>query len=455
MNKNMQLLQAIVGDIVREPAPDKLLEGEEAVRWINSPQFAFALVTGSGERVGIMRNGAVAAGKLASSLAKTHPQYHRGAHPRNLTTAIARTAIEAFAGRVAASIDSADLTALEKNVSEWFAANVVPRKYLVPCSIIPDHAPSFAIGPVTFCHLSDFLEQKGIRVDNQKDNIVYGPLLQAMGERYATWIAEVEIDGCEEARASAMADLAVDVALVGIQMVIPLTYSRAMARITGRTMPAWIGNVHTSASQTSTAIHRRDAGLGFSGGAFDSFRSKQTAILESIGRRVEAYVRGCAKLKNLQQAWCDAAYWFHEGLAEPLDTIAVAKLETAIEALLAPGSTKLSNARLCQAIQAFYGLKKTDRLGTNASITVEAFVKEIVGARSQILHGTFSTLTQNVSVTRGNVEGLSFDLLRLSSLAIDQYSTLTAPEDNAREFLDWIDGQRQAVASADHRLGDK
>lgn len=447
MNNNTQLLQIIVGDIVREPAPDNLLEGDAAARWSKVPQFSFALVTGSGERVGIRRNGAVAASKLASSLAKTHPQYHRGAHPRNLTTAIARASIDAFVGREPASISSIDLEALEKEVSEWFAANVMPRKYFVPCSIIPDYALSFAIGPVAFSHRVDFLEQKGIRVENQNDKIVYGPLLQAMDERYATWIAEVEIDGCEEARASKMADLAVDVALVGIQMVIPLSYSREMARITGRTMPAWIGNVYTSASQTSTTIHRRDPGLGFSGGAFDSFRSNQTVILESIGRRVEVYVRGSAKLQNLEQGWCDAAYWFHEGLAEPLDTIAVAKLETAIEALLAPGSTKLSNERLCHAIQAFYGLKKTDRLGTNASITVAAFVKEIVGARSQILHGTFSTLSENVGVTRGNVEGLSFDLLRLSSLALDKYRASTAPTDNAKAFLGWIDGQRQAGAS--------
>jgi hypothetical protein len=175
-------------------------------------------------------------------------------------------------------------------------------------------------------------------------------------------------------------------------------------------------------------------------------RFAQTAILESVGRRVDAYVRGGVKLPNLEQAWCDAAYWFHEGLAEPPDTIAVAKLETAIEVHLGAESTKLSKKRLCQAIQAFYGRKETDPLATDASINVKQFVEGIVGARSRILHGTLSTLMENVDV-RGTVEVLSFDLLRRSSLALDGFSALAVPDDTAKAFLDWIDEQPQPGAA--------
>lgn len=37
------------------------------------------------------------------------------------------------------------------------------------------------------------------------------------------------------------------------------------------------------------------------------------------------------KLPFLEQAWCDGAYWMREAFAEPIETIAVAKLETSIE----------------------------------------------------------------------------------------------------------------------------
>jgi hypothetical protein len=448
-SQNLGYLRAIVAAMVRQPAPDRLLEGEEALRW--AAQFPVSRVTGAGERVGILRNGVVAVNKLASALAKTQPRYRRGAHPQNLAKALVDASIQAFSDRTAASIGSADLSVLERAVSEWFLENVKPRTCLIPCWIIPDipsfaHAHPFAVGPVEFCHVSILLKQEGI--GNPEKNIVYGPLFQAMDEREATWVAKIKIDDCEETRASEMADLAVDVALVGVQMVIPKSYSRDMARITGRTMPTWIGGVHKSGSQTTTTIRRRDPGFGLSGEAFDQFLSQQAALIKSVGRRVNAYVQGGVKLPSLEQAWCDGAYWFHEGLAEPLDTIAVAKLETAIEVLLGAESAKLSKERLCQAIQAFYGLKQADPLGTDPSISVKKFVESIVGARSRILHGTFSTLTENVIATRANVELLSFDLLRLSTVALGRYTALEAPVDTAKAFLDWVDKERQFGASS-------
>jgi hypothetical protein len=438
-SQNLGYLRAIVNAMVRQPTAGRLLQGEDAVRWAS--EFPVSRMTGAGDRVGILRNGVVATNKLATALAKTQPRYRRGAHPLNLAKAIVNVSIQAFSDRTAASIGSADLSVLEKAVSDWFVENVKPRTYLIPCWVIPDmpsfaHAHPFAVGPVEFCHVSILLKQEGI--ENPEDNIVYGPLFQAMDERGATWVAKIEIDGCEETRASEMADLAVDVALVGVQMAIPKAYSRDMARITGRTMPTWVGGVHKSGSQTTTTISQRDPGFGLSGEAFDQFLSQQAALIESVGRRLDAYVRGGAELPCLEQAWCDAAYWFHEGLAEPLDTIAVAKLETAIEVLLVAESTKKSKPLLYQAIQAFYGLKQADPLGTNPSISIKTFVDSIVGARSCILHGTSSTLTENVIAPRANVELLSFDLLRLSTLALDRYTALEAPGDTPKAFLDWV-----------------
>ena len=344
MTTHLEYFRAIVAHTVDEPPTGKLLVGEEANRWARG--FAFARSKPTGGRVGVRRDGIAAAIKLARSMAQDNPQYHRGARYRTLTEAILNASMENFAGRAPDSITTADLAALKAAVEEWFSQNVVARCYAVPCSLMPDlsgfpNARPFTIGPVAFRHVSDFMKARNSADPEERmlDEINYGALLQTMNERQATWVAEVEIDGCEETKASEIANLAVDIALVGIQLVVPRNYSRNMARITGRTSPPFVGSVYRIGSQTYSGRHWQRPGQGLSGGFFDEIMSNEVEMIRSVGRRVDAYVRGGSKLPKLEQAWCDAAYWFHEGLAETLDSIAVAKLETAIEVLLGAESS--------------------------------------------------------------------------------------------------------------------
>ena len=120
-----------------------------------------------------------------------------------------------------------------------------------------------------------------------------------------------------------------------------------MARVTGCTSPPFVGSVYRIGSRTHFGMHWREPGQGLSGGAFDELVSGEVEVIRSVGRRLDAYVHGGSKLPKLAQAWCDAAYWLHEGLAETLASIAVAKLETAIEVLLGAESSSKSERRLC------------------------------------------------------------------------------------------------------------
>ena len=97
-------------------------------------------------------------------------------------------------------------------------------------------------------------------------------------------------------------------------------------------------------------------------------------------------------------------------------------------------------------MHAFFGLKQTDPLPTNPSTTIKEFVEEIVGARSRVLHGTLSTLTESPEVTRDTVESMSFDFLRRCTLALDGYGAVANPTDTAKAFLNWIDAERHASA---------
>jgi len=449
MTTHLELLRAIVTHTAQEPPPGKLLVGEEANRWARA--FTFSRVKWSGERVGVRRDGVAAAIKLARAMAKDNPQYHRGARYRTLTEAILNTTMQKFAGRAPDSIIADDLAALKAAVQDWFSQNVVPRCYVVPCSLMPDlsgypNAQPFTIGPIAFRHVSEFLKARNSTNPEERmfDEINYSPLLQAMNERHATWVAEVEIEGCEETKASEIADLAVDIALVGIQLVVPRNYSRNMARITGRTSPPFVGSVYRIGSRTHGGMHWRIPGHGLSGGAFDEILSKEGDMVRSVGRRVDAYVHGGSKLLHLEQAWCDAAYWFREGLAETLDTIAVAKLETAVEVLLGAESSKKSEKRLCEALHAFHGVNENDPIATDPSVSIKQYVKGIVGPRSRFLHGTWSTLAENAETTRADAEALSWGLLRLSSLALDRYGASKSPADIATAFLKWINAEREA-----------
>ena len=186
-----------------------------------------------------------------------------------------------------------------------------------------------------------------------------------------------------------------------------------MARITGRTSPPFVAIVYRIGSRTYGGFHSQPPGQGLSGGSFDEIMSNEVEMIRSVGRRVDAYVRGGSKLPKLEQAWCDAAYWFHEGLAETLDSIAVAKLETAIEVLLGAESAAKSEKRLCEALHAFHGVNEDDPIATDPSTSIKQYVKRIVGPRSRFLHGTWSTLGENAEATRADAEALSWGLLAL------------------------------------------
>ncbi len=272
-----------------------------------------------------------------------------------------------------------------------------------------------------------------------------------MQTQSAYWVAEITVEGFDEPAGLERASLAVDLALVAVQMAIPVFYSRDMARLTGRTMPSWIGSVTKVNGQGRFGSQRRDPGLGFSAGAFDQFISKATSVLGSVGNRVRAYVtdHAASALTKLDQGWSDAAYWFHEGLAEPLDTIAITKFETAIEVLLSAENSKQSSNRLHQAFSSFYGLAPESPYPPGTSRKVEDFVKGIVGSRSRILHGTLSTLTANSLATdehggRKIIELLSMDLLLSFSLRLDQYASESESKDNIVAFLQFVSLRRQA-----------
>jgi len=267
-----------------------------------------------------------------------------------------------------------------------------------------------------------------------------------MNERSAVWLAEVEICALDQQVGTERANLAVDVALVAIQMSLPLYSSREISRITGRTMPSTIGTFFRTKDSVHSGMEQRAPGLVISGEFFDHALASRAPLIESVGRRVKAYVQGASSLPKLEQAWSDAAFWLHEGLAEPLSTVAVAKLETAVEVLLSAESSKGSTKRFREAFESFYGLKGSDPIRQGDQQTVNQLIKSVVGARSRVLHGTSSTLSPSTSTAeqegREVFEMLALDLICRFTLALDEYAKEPGAVDETYRFLEWIGKDR-------------
>jgi hypothetical protein len=71
---------------------------------------------------------------------------------------------------------------------------------------------------VSFLHIEDLFRREGVNCENADQHVVYGQLVRAMRERSASWIGEITIKNWKETRALKTASLAVDIALVSIQI---------------------------------------------------------------------------------------------------------------------------------------------------------------------------------------------------------------------------------------------
>ena len=157
-----------------------------------------------------------------------------------------------------------------------------------------------------------------------------------------------------------------------------------------------------------------------------------------MGRLVKSFATGQYRFRKLEQAWCDAAYWLHEALAENIDAISAVKLETALEVLTWAGSTSGSQARLEAILAAFYGLDPGDPIRSESSMTAKQFAKRIVSERSQILHGTRSTLNWRSVTNRNGDEGFVVEVVRRAAIELEAYASSPSPKDDPDAFLTWV-----------------
>ena len=376
---------------------------------------------------------------LARSLQQNRAALQRGCKFESLRIVVAKAVIRLFESRIeqGPTVSPEDLAQLKDTVKEWFAKESASRTHVVPCAVIPYPARSFDIGSVRFMHADEFnAADLGVE-EHAGFRTVWETIERQLDEHAASWVTVVEIAGCESARSEEMADTVVDIALGALQTILGARNARFMSRITARANPPYRGGISVSENEISERLRNMEAGRLLHPDTLQSIIGSTEELIASFGSRINVFLRGNSDLQALEQAWCDGAYWFHEGLAEPMDTVAVAKLETALENLFAAGSSSGSLKRISTALRVMGSGQSSENTETKR---VE-FAKRVVEARSRVLHGTRSTTRDDPGIDREPVEMVVQELLARYSLLLDAYSSEDGVEDkdNVESFLEWVD----------------
>lgn len=71
-------------------------------------------------------------------------------------------------------------------------------------------------------------------------------------------------------------------------------------------------------------------------------------------------------------------------------------------------------------------------------MTAKQFAKRIVSERSQILHGTRSTLNWRSVTNRNGDEGFVVEVVRRAAIELEAYASSPSPKDDPDAFLTWV-----------------
>lgn len=391
--------------------------------------------------VAILRSGHEAFTQLSESIISQFPAMERGTTFSNFQTELFDFLGNNYLGRDAASVGAPEVSVLHEHFATWFAKLASPRRIFVPCVISPWSAPRFSIGPAVFIFIeeatrSEFYPQSDPADILSRDG--FDRMLQLMKDTHANWVACVPIQGCEHQRAEEIGALAVDLAIVALQLAAPALDTRTMSRLDARRGAAEKRTLSEADGYYNAGWTKMEPGLSIGTGTLADILRKTEPLITAVGSCVRSFAAGSFRLPNLERAWCDAAYWLHEALAEPLDSIAVAKLETALEVLLGAESASGSQTRMLTILGTFYGLKPDDPLTKGATTTAKQFAQSVVRDRSRILHGTWSTLNSRLASNRNGLENFVTAVVRRAALELEDYAFTASPEDNIDAFLAWV-----------------
>lgn len=393
--------------------------------------------------IGLKRKGSDAFQKLCEQIYDNSIIYSRGCRFEEASSKIFDLLIEHYLDKDPSGISNKDYLDFLQSFEGWFRENSGDFTIYVPCGITLQKSESFSIGSIRFVHIDNLIEVNG-------SSFGFDDLIEKMRFESFSWIAVVRVSECTSSRSEEMANLASDVAIAALQISVPIGYSQTMVRMTARRNPAHTISVKGTPNGIAANWHRDEPGLAIGPGSLEEFLSKGRLILDAAGKCIDSYLTGKSALPCLHLAWCDAAYWFHQGLAERLDTVAVTKHETSLEILLRSQSTQAARSMLKLAFKAFLGMEEERLINPESTYTVKKLVEEFITDRSRILHGTSSTLTGRPDCDRGSLKVVNGMMLIYFALELVKYSCSDEQKDNSKDFLNWVAAQEKPAEDTSH-----
>ncbi|HZZ61224.1 MAG TPA: hypothetical protein VFE63_08630 [Roseiarcus sp.] len=389
LGREIGLLRTLATHLEKRPLPFERLTQEslrrEGLGYVREK---------AGGIIAIRMPGHYAFTELADCLLDRLPGMERGAIYAEIQTELFNF-IEDYVGREPSTVGSKDAEALVTQFEKWFADKASPQRVFVPCVISRTPVPRFEIGLVTFEFIdrvttSDFYPHAG--GDAALHRRGFDDLVRWMREWDADWLARVSVDGCEQERAEEVAEVAVDLVIVALQLAAPYLDTRTMVRLDARRGTSQKRTLSEADSYHSAGWTRKEPGMTIGRGTLPDILQKAAPIFTAVGNVVRSFASGSFRLPALERAWCDAAYWLHRALGESIDSIAIAKLETALEVLLGSESSSGSQQRMLDILSGFFDLGPDDPIAPGSLLNARQFARNIVRDRSRILHGTWSTL---------------------------------------------------------------
>lgn len=415
-------------------------QGQITQEFMQRSGFAATRVLKDWTVVGLSKVASQAFLELADLIATDIPTLNRAVILSDYQNHLFAAVAEGHRASQADKLLHSDVDNLIADIHDWLAKKSGTTTVLIPCAITPWPSPRFSIGPVRFVFIDDAksTELHPPPAEWNLDQDEFAKFLKEAAARDANWVAAVDVEGCAVRKAIDIGQLAVDLALAGIQVSAPRAGIKTIARINKMRGRAFETTVTVRNGHWGWGHSNHSPGLSIGQGYMQEIQRIAQRTFTSVGNRVTGFASGQFRLPVLEGAWCDGAYWMHEGLAETIDSISVAKLETALEVLLGAESSKGSEAKMLKALHTFFGLSPDDPITPGSNITTKRYAKDLVGGRSRVLHGTLSTLSSNLVQLRDQLEFMATTLVRSTAIEIDEYLADGQVADDIDIFLDWV-----------------
>jgi hypothetical protein len=336
---------------------------------------------------------------------------------------------------------AADLSELNRELTHLFGAWVIQGNTIASIGIGPVQfslrarwvSDAIAAGVLTESQASHLLQywQRGGTLDPDPaggfDGYKTKEIADAVGP--CPWVCAVRVFGHTHTRSQQKALLAAHIALAAISL--GWDTPSQQAKETGLVYE--IGPERSRHTVTfsddfvvetsSQSVLRRGRFLNMADAT--AFFGKTGRRLDTVGAALDTFLstNPTGPKRLLEEALCQSLIWFGEACNEPLEFMAIVKFAAALDTLAKGGKV----GGICKLIQRRYPMSDKDAPFLNDGTSVKQLVVQIYETgRSRIVHGTRSSLIDDLEQLRTRAELLATIVLRACIFWLDTY---TGPDD--------------------------